>query len=45
MLETKLNARNDLVHGPRGVKEKSLHASLDKEIQEQLAIGHDDLLH
>ena len=33
------------MHGPRGVKEKALHASLDKEIQEQLAIGHNDLLH
>ena len=37
--------RNDLVHGPRGVKEKALHASLDEEIRDQLAIGYDDLLH
>ena len=37
--------RNDLVHGPCGVKERALHASLDKEIQDQLAIGYNDLLH
>lgn len=37
--------RNNLVHGPRGVKERALHASLDEEIRDQLAIGYDDLLH
>ena len=33
------------MHGPCGVKEKALHASLDEEIRDQLAIGYNDLLH